>query len=193
MHKSVLAVARGMAVLGGLVLSALIVITCVSVIGGLLNKLAHGALDWLAPGLARWMLEAGVGPVFGDTEMVEVGVAFVIFCFLPICQITGGHASVDIFTSKLPDRVNRLIQLVVDLVFAVVLIVIAWRLFEGMQEKLRYNETTYDLQFPIWWSYAASLSAACVAALVGVYVAGARMVEGLSGRVILPRHEGPDG
>lgn len=194
MPRMVLALARGMAVLGGLVLTALIAITCLSVLGGLANKVLHsGLVEASLPDMARRLLDLGVGPLFGDTEMVEVGVAFVIFCFLPLCQITGSHASVDIFTSRLPNGFNRAVQVIVDVVFAAVLILIAWRLFEGLLDKHQYNETTYDLQFPFWWSYAASLAAACVAAVVGVYVAVVRMIEILSGQSILPNTQGTDG
>ena len=78
-----------------------------------------------------------------------------------------------------------MIQLVVDWAFGAVLVLIAWQLYQGMLEKLHYNETTFMLQFPTWWAYAASLFAASVAAIVGVYVALARAFEILSGRVVL--------
>jgi len=134
----------------------------------------------------------GVGPITGDFELVEAGVAFAIFAFIPLCQIGGGHASVDIFTSKMSRTTNRALQLVIDWIFAAVLILIAWQLFQGMLEKMRYNETTFMLQFPVWWSYAASLFAATVSALVGLYVAAARVVEIVSGRIILHGQEGAD-
>jgi hypothetical protein len=44
------------------------------------------------------------GPVKGDFEVVEAGIAFSIFAFLPICQLHGGHATVDIFTNLMPKR-----------------------------------------------------------------------------------------
>ena len=193
MHKTMLALARGMAVLGGIVLTLLILLTCVSVAGRVLNGALHGAfMQSVAPGLADGLIALGVGPVLGDFEVVEAGVAFTIFAFLPLCQITGGHASVDIFTSRLPDAINRVIGAVVEAVFAAVLILIALRLYAGMQDKMQYSETTFMLQFPIWWAYAASLVAAGLAAIVGVYVAAARLVELLSGRRVLPGHGGPD-
>ena len=42
------------------------------------------------------------------------------------------------------------------------------------------------LQFPVWWTYALALFAAVVAALVGLYVAAARVVEAVMGRAVLP-------
>ena len=180
MHKLVLTLARAMAVLGGVMLTALVVLTCVSVAGRVLNGWLHGAfLQSHAPGLANHLLDIGVGPLLGDFELVEAGMAFAIFAFLPLCHITRGHASVDIFTARLPVALNRAIGVVVDLVFAAVFILIAHRLYAGMLDKMAYNETTYLIQFPIWWAYAASLCAACVAALVAVYVALARVAGAL--------------
>jgi hypothetical protein len=170
--------ARFMAVLGGIVLSVLIVLTCVSVLGRGINTILHSdVVQGFSSSLAETLLATGVGPVQGDYELVEAGIAFAIFAFIPLCQITAGHASVDIFTSRFPVRLNRFIQMIVEFIFAIVLIVIAWRLYAGMMSKLSYNETTFLLQFPIWWAYALSLSAALLAAVVGIYMAVVRVVE----------------
>ena len=178
--------ATGMAILGGVVLSLIVVLVCLSVIGRVLNDMFHGILGDLMPGISQWALDRGVGPINGDFELVEAGVAFAIFAFLPLCQITSGHASVDIFTAKLGSRANRLLRMVTDIVFAVVLIIIAVQLYAGMASKMRYGETTFLLQFPIWWAYAASLSGAVVAAVIGVYMALVRCAEFLSGRALIP-------
>lgn len=190
MHVFANRLARVMAVLGGIVLSALILLTCLSIIGRSLNGMLHGDLmERIAPGFAQWALDLGIGPINGDFELVEAGVAFAVFAFLPLCQISSGHASVDIFTNQLPARANRFLRAVIEVVFAVVLIVIAWRLYEGMMSKRGYGETTFLLQFPIWWAYAASFVGAVVAALIGVYMAAVRVAESARGRVILP--DGP--
>jgi len=193
MHKAFDRLARLMAATGGIVLTLLVAITCVSVAGRALNTALHGAfLQGLMPGFADRLIEIGIGPILGDFELVEAGVAFAIFAFIPLCQITGGHASVDIFTARFPRRINRALQLVIDWVFAAALILIAWQLWQGLLEKMRYNETTYMLQFPIWWAYAASLFAAVVAAATGIWVAVARVAESISGRVILHGNQGPE-
>ncbi|MEO0751665.1 MAG: TRAP transporter small permease [Pseudomonadota bacterium] len=180
MHKAVLTLARAMAVLGGTVLTGLVLLTCVSVAGRVLNGVLHGDLaQSVVPGLAQRLLDMGLGPVLGDFELVEAGMAFAIFAFLPLCQITRGHASVDIFTSRLPGALNRAIGVLVDFVFAAVLILIAHRLHAGMMDKIAYNETTFLIQFPIWWAYGASLAAAVVAALVALYMALARLAGAL--------------
>ena len=183
--------ARMMAVIGGLVLTTLIVLTCVSVLGRGLNTFGHSDfLTSLNPDLASALIATGVAPILGDFELVEAGVAFAIFAFLPICQLYNGHASVDIFTSSLPGSTNRFLQTFWELVLSAVILLITWRLYEGMQDKMRYGETTFLLQFPIWWAYAASLAAAAVASIVAIYCAVARIVTLLTGRRILPYSEG---
>jgi TRAP-type C4-dicarboxylate transport system permease small subunit len=184
--------ARLMAICGGLVLTVLIVLICISVIGRSLNGLLHGWIGAVMPDLSAWALDLGVGPINGDFELVEAGVAFAIFAFLPLCQISAGHASVDIFTAKLPTRINRLLQLAIDVIFAVVLIAIAYQLYNGMLSKQRYGDTTFLLQFPIWWAYAASLSGSILTAVISFYVAGIRALELMRGEDILSQEAGLD-
>ncbi|MCR9126838.1 MAG: TRAP transporter small permease [Rhodobacteraceae bacterium] len=186
MQTMMMRLARFMAILGGIVLSALILLTCVSILGRSLNGILHGdLLQGIMPGIADWLIAAGVGPVNGDFELVEAGVAFAIFAFIPLCHLTGGHAAVDIFANMLPRWFNRVLTPVIEIVFAAVLILIAWRLFDGMTSKMRYGETTFLIQFPIWWAYAASLFGAVISAIVGVYVAAMRILEAVSGREML--------
>lgn len=186
MHKIMMGLARFMAVLGGIALSALIFLTCISIAGRLLNGFFHnGFMQSLLPAFSNWMIEIGVGPVNGDFELVESGVAFAIFAFIPLCQITAGHASVDILTSQFSARVNRFLRMVTETVFAAVLILIAVKLYDGMASKMRYGETSFLLQFPIWWAYTASLFGAVVSAIVGMYVAAVRIYEFLTGRIII--------
>lgn len=175
--------ARTFAVLGGLVLSALIMLTCLSILGRSLNSILHS--DWaegLAPALATALLGTGVGPINGDFEIVEAGMAFAIFAFLPLCQWHSAHASVDIFTRHLSTRVNRGLRAIIEVVFAAVLILIAVQLFKGALSKYNSGQTTLLIEFPVWWAYAASVVAACVAALTGVVVAGLRVVEAATGQ-----------
>ena len=185
MHNLATRAARFMAICGGVVLALLIMLICISVVGRSLNGLLHGWIGIVLPAVSAWFLQVGVSPINGDFELLEAGVAFSIFAFLPLCQISGGHASVDIFTSKLPCLLNRWLQMIIDTVFAIVLIVMAYQLYKGMLSKQSYGDTTFLLQFPIWWSYAASLIGAVMAAVISVYVAGVRAVECVTGQDVI--------
>ncbi|MEQ9694803.1 TRAP transporter small permease [Shimia sp. SDUM112013] len=187
MHSLVERLARIMAIAGGVVLTALVALTCVSVLGRGLNTFGHSdTLKTLSEGAANALIATGVGPVNGDFELVEAGVAFAIFAFLPICQLYGSHATVDVFTNALPPKVNRIIVTFWEVVLTAVILLITWRLFVGLQSKMAYGETTFLLQFPVWWAYGFSFLAAVVASLVAVYCAIARIIELMTGRHILP-------
>ncbi|MDX8349483.1 TRAP transporter small permease [Cognatiyoonia sp. IB215446] len=172
LHRIISLLARVMAMLGGLVLCAIVVMVCLSIIGREVNGMAHGGY---LGGFGDWLIARGVGPITGDFELIEAGIAFAIFAFLPLTQLTGAHATVDIFTSGLGPKANNLIAAFWSVVMAVVILLITWRLFAGMQDKLRYGETTFLIQFPVWWAYAASFVAALVASLVSLYCAAMRL------------------
>jgi hypothetical protein len=61
-----------------------------------------------------------------------------------------------------------------------------------MQSKFRSGQTTFLVEFPVWWAYALSLIGAVVAAAVGVYVAVTRLCETVTGQQILPVDLGAD-
>jgi len=153
----------------------------------------HGDfLQSAVPGLANGLLALGVGPVKGDFELIEVGMAFAIFAFLPLCQLAGSHATVDIFTARLSARVNRFLRMVIETVFAAALVLIAWQLFVGMLSKKAAGQTTFLLEIPLWWAYAASLSGAVAAALVAIYVTAARVIGVATGHCPLPPEQEAD-
>jgi TRAP-type C4-dicarboxylate transport system permease small subunit len=147
-----------------------------------------------APALADWLLGLGIGAVYGDFELVEAGVAFAVFAFLPLCQLTGGHAAVDVFTNRLPVAVNRWLGAAIAALFAAVMVLIAVQLFAGTLTQARSGRTTQLIEFPLWWAYAASLAGAVLTAIVAVYLAGIRALEALRGTDLIARdHEGAGG
>lgn len=188
MHRFFLNLSRVFAYLGGLMLAALIVMTCLSVLGRWANGALHAMVaDGVFARLAQGLLDGGVGVIRGDFELVEAGIAFAIFAFLPLCHITNGHAAVDVFTTRLSPRADRVLRAVTEVVFAAVLVLIAVQLAAGMGSKWRSGQTTLILQFPVWWAYALSLSGAMAAAVVASYIAAARAMEAWTGRSLLPR------
>lgn len=145
------ALCRFFAAIGGLVLLAMMLMTVVSV-------------------LKRSLLGA---PVPGDFELVEIGSAIAIFCFLPWCQISGGNVLVDFFTSKSTARSNHLLEAVGDLIFLLIAALLTWRLFHGGTEMREYGEQTMVLRIPLWWSFPIIipamilLVATCAATMIG--------------------------
>ncbi|MGU9962438.1 MAG: TRAP transporter small permease [Candidatus Puniceispirillales bacterium WSBS_2018_MAG_OTU23] len=160
------------AIIGGIVLSSLILLTCLSILGRSLNTFLYGGIaqSYFKPA-ADFFIKLGVAPINGDFELVEAGIAFAVFAFLPICQLTDGHAKVDIIFNRFPRWLSRGLTVATNMVFAAVMVLIAWRLYEGMMAKMRYGETSFLIQFPVWWGYGFSLIAAILAAVTACYVA----------------------
>ena len=191
MRRLIYFLARFTAVIGGLVLMALVLMTTASIIGRTVNKMLHSPFfQEKLTGLSQGLIDMGIGEINGNYELLEAGVAFAIFSCLPICQYYGAHATVDVFTSFLPARVNRWIMAFWEVVLAAVIVLIIWRLYEGMQRYLGNGETTLFLQFPVWWAYAASFASGVIASVVSVYCAVIRVIEAIRGTDILPSEQG---
>ncbi|MBX2885980.1 MAG: TRAP transporter small permease [Granulosicoccus sp.] len=187
MYTLINKLARLCALAGGLALSSIILITCLSIIGRLANGLLHSDfLQSIVPELANSLISLGIGPINGDFEIVEAGMAFAVFAFLPLCQLEGTHASVDIFTSRLPAKYKKSLIALIEIVFAITLVVIAVQLYAGTQSKRSSAQVTLLLEFPLWWAYALSLTGAILAAVVSIYLAVMRVIETATGRELLP-------
>jgi len=179
------------ALIGGLVLLTLVLMTTASIIGRFINGMLHGDFFQGALNtLAQAVLDLGIGEINGNYELLEAGVAFAIFSFLPICQFYGSHASVDVFTAFLSRRTNRWIIAFWEVILTAVTFLIIWRLYEGMQRYIGNGETTLFLQFPVWWAYSASFVSGVVACIVAIYCAVIRIIEAVRGVSILPREQG---
>lgn len=134
------------ALLGGLVLMALVLLVVASVAG-------------------RALIDVGLGPVPGDFELVEIGVGIAVFFFMPWCYLRGGHATVDLLYMHTPRWAQRAVDIVSDVLMLLVWLLMTWKLWEGMLEKREYLETTFILQMPVWWAYAFCLVGAVIGCL----------------------------
>lgn len=147
--RAIWTLARLVAVAGGVVLLVVAVITVISIAGR--------ALIW-----------AGLSPIRGDFELVEAGVGFAVFSFLPWAHLTRGHAIVTILTDSFSARINAILLVISDLLMLVIAGFLTWRHILGMLDKLEYGETTLLLRFPLWWSYVIGLPGAVTFVLVAI-------------------------
>src|SRR5690606_27959893 len=113
------ALAKYTAIGGGTVLAVITVSTLVSVIG-------------------RGLIPIGLSPIPGDYEIVEAGVLFAVFAFLPWAQLTRGHAVVAIVTDQFSARINAIIVLIADLLMLSLAVFLALRHWAGMIDKQQY-------------------------------------------------------
>ena len=108
--------ARWSAIVGGIVLVAITIMSVASILG-------------------RAMIGLGLGPVPGDFELVEMGTALAVLFFLPWTYLKSGHATVDLLYMHLPTWAQRVVVVVSDLLMLAVWLLRTWKLFEGMLEK----------------------------------------------------------
>ena len=139
-----------LAILGGLALIAVVLATVASVSG-------------------RALLWAGLGPIRGDFELVELGTGFAVFAFLPWVQINRQHASVEILTMHMGNTANRVIDSLSDLLMLAIAVLLTWKHWDGTLDKFAYGETTFIIQYPIWWAYASGLVGAVGFVLVSLW------------------------
>ena len=186
LHRLFHGLAWLMAVIGGAVLTGLVLMMCISIAGRTLSTVFHSAfMQTNLTGLSTWMIEAGIGPIYGDYEFIAAGLAFCTFAFLGWCQFTGGHATVDVFTAGLSVGKRRVLQMLIEMLFAAALVLIAYQLWDGMSTLIQRGSTTFLLQYPLWWNYAVALVPAVISAVISVYVALVRVAEVVQGRTLL--------
>lgn len=134
------------ALLGGLVLLAVVLMNVYSVIGGVFWK-----------------------PFPGDFEMTQVGVVIAAFAFLPYCQLTDANVTADIFTSKASPRLVAVFSLIASTVALLFASLLLHRMYAGMLDRKEYGYTTTILQFPEWIGYVPiliSLTLLAIASLI---------------------------
>lgn len=113
----------------------------------------------------------GLGGVRGDFEFVQMGVALIVFAFMPWCQARRGNVMVDSFTTRLPPRFQAALDAVWEVVFAAMMALIAWRLGAGALEAARSSTTTMVLLLPIAPAIAACAILAGFTALIALAMA----------------------
>jgi TRAP-type C4-dicarboxylate transport system permease small subunit len=134
------------ALLGGIVLLAVVLMTAWSAMRGFL--------------FGR--------PLQGDFEMTEMWVAVAVFMFLPYCQLTGANVTADIFTARASPRSVALLELVSALIALGFSLLLLWRMYYGFLDYREYVETTTILHVPIWYAYVPALISLALLALASL-------------------------
>lgn len=138
---------KAMAVSGGVLFVALIVMSLVSIIG---RKL-------------------GFGSVNGDIELMQAGTAVAATAFLPYCTLLGEHIRVDFFTENMRDSLKRPIDGVTELLLAVVASVLAWRTVLAAISAHEAQEVTTLVSLPIWIPTALLVPGLVLMAVCALY------------------------
>lgn len=116
------------ALIGGLILLALVNMSLISIIG---RKLFST-------------------PIRGDMELMEVGAAVAIASFLPLCELRGNHLKADAFTMAAPRVVKRVLDTLAHLFCCAAASILAWRTTLQMLDSREYGDVTTLLAIPLW-------------------------------------------
>lgn len=138
--------ARTCAILAGLLMTAITLVTCASLIGR--NTI-------------------GV-TLMGDYELTAVTAGAAVALFLPWAQLRRGNIIVDFFTAKMSDGVNAGLDRFGALVLALVMLLLGWRTVVGGMNAYEAQTTTMMLGFPEWMVYAAMVPPLFLTGLIGL-------------------------
>lgn len=143
------ATTRAFALVGGLILVALTLMSLASIVGRALLSM----------------------PIPGDYELVQLGIAVAVASFLPFCQMRGGHVLVDFFTANARPAVRGTLDAIGACLVAIAAAVFAWRLAAGALGLKEANDQTTILALPTWWAVALMVPSFALFAAAGLYTA----------------------
>ena len=109
-----------------LVLFALMAMTCIDVVG-------------------RYFLNS---PLDGATELTQLMMGLIVFAILPTVCYREEHVSVDLLDLLLPDNWTNVRQVILNLLMAIMMIVVAWRVWISANFMVDYGDATKFLAIP---------------------------------------------
>jgi TRAP-type C4-dicarboxylate transport system permease small subunit len=139
--------AKACAILAGLILTGVTLMTCASLIGRNTNG---------------WTL-------VGDFELTGVAAGAAIALFLPWCQARRGNIIVDFFTAKCSPRTNARLDRLGALLLGLAIAFLAWRTLLGGLSSWNAHSTTMMLGFPEWVVYACMVPPLVLTAVIGLW------------------------
>ena len=147
--KSLGALAKFCAILAGVLLTAITLLTCASLIGR----------NTIGVTLA------------GDFELTGVVAGAAIALFLPICQWRRGNIIVDFFTAKASAQSNARLDKFGALLVALTLGLMAWRTTLGGLSAFGNQSGTMMLGFPEWIVYSCMVPPLVLTAVIALWQA----------------------
>lgn len=142
------AVSEGAALLGGALLLAAAILTCVSVTRGAFGR-----------------------PILGDTEIVELCMGVAVALFMPWAEMRGAHVMVDVFTKGLPPRPLAWLDAAMRAAVALVATVLAVKIADGTYAIWERERASMFLELPYWWGYAGAAAGLALWTLTAGFVA----------------------
>ena len=140
---------KKLAMIAGVVLVLMSIITVVSVMG-------------------RYLFDS---PIVGDAEIVKLltGVA-VSFC-LPYCHMRYGNVIVDVFTAHTSPIIKGTLDFIGSLLLALLILLLAWQTSVGAVDAYNYNNESMMLRIKEWWFFVIIAGGLYMLSIAGFIVA----------------------
>ena len=138
--------AKACAVLAGVLLTGITLMTCVSLIG-------RNTTGWT---------------IVGDFELSGSAAGAAIALFMPWCQVRRANIIVDFFTAKASEATNRGLDRLGALLLAVCMALLAWRSGIGGVSAWNTNAGSMMLGFPEWIVYVLMVPPLALTAVIGL-------------------------
>ncbi len=147
--RLLLRVSKVVAIAGGLVFVALVVMSIVSIVG---RKL--------------WSM-----PVPGDVEVLQMCSAFAASAFFAYCHLNGGDVKVDFFTHHWSPGKVHFLDGIGSVLVGIFGSLIAWRAGAGALSVKEAGETTMILGWPLWIAQILMVPGFVLMGVAGFYMA----------------------
>jgi len=122
-------------------------------------------------------------PILGAFEVTEVLMGLLVFSGLPQVTLTEGHVAVTLLDSFFSQRGRKIQHFLINLLCALALALIAWRLWESSMTMARYNDVTLFTRIPLAPTgfFMAIMTAICVPIILVLPFTGPLTVRRLAG------------
>lgn len=139
--------AKASAILAGLLMTVITLMTCVSLIG----RNTIGAT------------------IVGDFELTGVAAGAAIALFMPYCQLRRGNIIVDFFTSRATASTNDALDRLGAFLLAATFALLAWRTALGGLNSYNTHSESQILGFPEWITYAVMVPGFVLTAVIALW------------------------
>lgn len=133
------------ALLGGLILLAIVVVTVTNAAAFALDKAAR-------------LLDGTVSGLPGYEDFVRLAISAAALMLLPYCQLRRGHVVVDLFAGMLPHAVQQALTRISLTAMASLALFLAWWMVLGMRETLADGALSRVLGWPEWPFYLPGIA-----------------------------------
>jgi len=135
------------ALLAGVLLCFITVLTCVSIVGR----------------------ETAGQTVPGDFELVALATGAAVGLFMPLCQLHRSNISIDFFTARLPARFNSGLDRVGAGLLGLSFALLSWRTALGGLNAWQTASTTMLLGVPEWLAYLPMVPGFALTAVIALH------------------------